>query len=217
MVDQNIKEVIKKRFAELPPSVQRAITSVDVQKKLREAADRHKLHLDQWEILENEVLMTLFGITPVDELQAAIQKEVGVSAEIAVELSADISRIVFEPIREELERELEHPEAKEKEMTGVETAREQVLGNQPKTDSASSFELRASTQQEQGLAGVQSSGNVSRSSQLAAYSSVMPATPPPPPPTEKATRAPSSGAYKAGEVSSARKDIHDDPYRESPA
>lgn len=213
MVDQNTQAQLKKRFAELPPAVQRAITSVDVQKQLREAADRHKLHLDQWEILENEVLMTLFGITPIDELQGSIQKEVKVTAEIAAELAADISRIVFEPIRQELERQLEHPGAKEKKLTGVEQAREQALGQ------GSGFRGQVS-----GNTNAEAQAPVSR--QLKAENSpvpatpgpapVQPATPPPPPPAEKAIRGPASGAYVAGTPSSARKDIHDDPYREPP-
>src|SRR3989338_9801281 len=131
MADQNIQEAMKNRFAELPAPVQKAITSTDIQKRLRELADEHKLHLDQWEILENEVLMALFGITPMDELQSAIQKEVGVSAEVAATLAGDISRIVFEPIRQELERELEHPEAKEKEVSKVDAARTQILAEKP--------------------------------------------------------------------------------------
>jgi len=196
---------MKKRFAELPAPVQKAITSVDIQKQLREAADKHKLHLDQWEILENEVLMALFGITPVDELQSAIQKEVKVSTEVAAALAADISKIVFEPIRQELERELEHPEAKGKEVSGVESMRTKTLA----AESASSFQVPTS-----------SSGDAEippDSSKLEARSYVKPATPSPPPPTEKAIRKPAAGAYRPGEASAARKDVHDDPYRESPA
>lgn len=205
---QDLKEILKQRFKELPPPVQRAIVSEDISKNLRQLSDVRKLHLDQWEKLENEVMMALFGITPIDELQGKIQKELRVSAETSAELSAEISRIVFEPIRQELERELEHPEAKAKEVSGVEAARTQVLGNQPKADAASSVELRASTQD--------ASNITSSSSQLAARSSVVPATPPPTPPTEKAIRAPSSGAYKTGKASSLRRDIADDPYREAP-
>ncbi len=109
----DIQATLKERFAQLPKVVQDAITSADVRKRMRELADTHKLHLDQWETLENEVMMTLFGVIPVDELQANIQKQVGVPEEIAKALAADISKIVFEPIRAELERELEQPAAKD--------------------------------------------------------------------------------------------------------
>ncbi|MBI5457622.1 hypothetical protein HY971_02770 [Candidatus Kaiserbacteria bacterium] len=174
--------ILKKRFTELPKVVQNAITSADVRKHMRELADTHKLHLDQWEMLENEVMMTLFGILPVDELQTNIQKQVGVSKEIAEKLTENISKIVFEPIREELERELEHPDAKAAEVSGVEAARTQMLGGT-----------------------------------AAPAPTVLPATPPAAAPMGKIERAPISAAYKAGEPSTARKSIEDDPYREPPA
>jgi len=188
---QNLKEVLKERFKQLAPPVQRAIVSEDVAKNLRQLAETHKLHLDQWEALENEVQMALFGISPIDELQQAIEREVKVPSEIAAALTADVSRIVFEPIRQELERELEHPAAQEKQVSDVEAARSQLLETSAARNAAAS---------------------------AAPVAPVVPATPPPPPPTEKAVRSlPASGAYKPGEASAARKDVHDDPYREPPA
>jgi len=181
----DMQTTLKERFAELPNVVQNAITSADVRERMRELADTHKLHLDQWETLENEVMMTLFGIVPVDELQANIQKEVGVPEEIAKELTENISKIVFEPIREELERELEHPDAKAAGVSDVEAARTQILGSEDKPAAP-------------------------------AAPAVLPATPPAEPPTGKIARAPVSESYKAGEVSSQRKAVADDPYRESP-
>ena len=195
--DQDTSAVLKERFAQLPKVVQNAITSADVQKHLRELANKNKLHLDQWGKLENEVMMTLFGVTPVDELLPNIKKHVGVSDEMATQLANEISKIVFEPIREELERELEHPDAKAAEVSGVERAREQGLASELP---ASSFEV---------------AGDAQKASQPAP--AVLPATPPTPPLTDKIARAPISAAYKAGEVSVVRKSIEDDPYREPPA
>ena len=62
----DIQTTLKERFMELPRVVQNAITSADVRKRMRELADIHKLHIDQWETLENEVMMTLFGVLPID-------------------------------------------------------------------------------------------------------------------------------------------------------
>lgn len=124
---QQIVETLAKRFAQLPKVVQDAINSADVQKRLRELADTEKLHLDQWEELEHIVQMTLFGIESSENLEKNIQKEVGVSAEVAKILAERVVAIVFEPIRQELERQLEHPDAEEKPKTEVETARESIL------------------------------------------------------------------------------------------
>jgi len=172
--------LLSERFKELPKVVQDAITSTDIEKQLRALADTNKLHLDQWEVLENEVMMTLFGVFPLDELETNIQKHVGVSAGVAKVLRENISRIVFEPIREELERSLDNPQAKEAGMTDVERVGAQAIA-----------------------------------AEKAAM--VTPATPPSTPPEGKVARAPISEAYKAGEPSTERKSVHDDPYREPPA
>jgi hypothetical protein len=178
--EQELNAQFEERLKQLPKVVQDAITSADVQKRLRELSDKHKLHLDQWELLENEVKLALLGFEPAEDLEKNIEKEVGVSAEIAGALAEDISTIVFEPIREELERSLDNPQAKNEKLSDVEKVREQVLAQAKPLVAA-------------------------------------PATPPPVPSEEKAVRAPISEAYKAGEPSTVRKSVHDDPYREPPA
>lgn len=120
-MDTSLQDEFRKRFAELPLPVQRAITSAEVEAHLRGLAEKHKLHLDQWQILENEVMLSLYGFLPVEELQSHIQKEVGVDAATAAELVVAVSEMVFDPIRKELERQLEHPQAVEKEKSNIET------------------------------------------------------------------------------------------------
>ena len=194
MTQDELNEKIRARFKELPKVVQDAILSADVQKHLRALADAHQLHLDQWQLLENNVMMTLLGLQPIEELAANIKDDTEVSEEIAQELAGDISKIVFEPIRQELERELEHPEAKKESISGVEAARTQVLGQAPTANEGIAIKLPEP-----------------------AHPSVAPGTPPQPPPETKVERGPASGAYKPGETSIARKVVEDDPYREPPA
>jgi len=182
----DIDKQLVEHFKALPKVVQDAITSADVQKHMRELADSHKLHLDQWQSLENEVMLTLMGLQPITELQSSLQSEVGLAPDIAASLAGDISKIVFEPIRGELERALDNPQAKDEQLSGVEMAGKQALA------------------QEKAAAG-------------APPATVAPATPPAAPNTDKATRAPISESYKAGETSTQRKSVHDDPYREPPA
>jgi|SRR5665213_719383 len=97
---------LQERFKQLPQVVQDAINSADVEKRMRSLADTQKLHLDQWEALENEVMLALLGFQPVEDLEKNIKSEVGVSDEVAASLSAEVSKIVFEPIRQELEHQL---------------------------------------------------------------------------------------------------------------
>ncbi|OGG52420.1 hypothetical protein A2851_05240 [Candidatus Kaiserbacteria bacterium RIFCSPHIGHO2_01_FULL_53_29] len=202
MTQDELNAKLKERFKELPKVLQDAITSTDIQKQLRELADTNKLHLDQWQLLENEVLLTLMGFQPPEELADNIKADLDVTQEMAQDLASNVSRIVFQPVREQLERELEHPDARAADTTGVEDVRSQVLGEQPV---ASSLEPEASTNAESAT-----------SYKLQATSFVAPATPPSTSPTGKIERAPVSAAYKAGEASTVRKSVEDDPYREPP-
>ena len=186
-----VNDEIEKRFQQLPKVVQDAITSANVEKKLRELADKHKLHVDQWDLLENEVMLTMLGFERPEDLEKNIQKEVGLASETAHALAESINTIVFEPIRQELERQLEHPEAQAETESGVEAARTQILGTKE-------IPLAAPTP--------------AQPPQLL----IAPATPSAPPPEVTVARAPASGAYKPGEASTERASVVDDPYREPP-
>jgi hypothetical protein len=201
-VDTEYEQLIKARMAELPQPVQDAINSADVTNRLRELASSHQLHLDQWDALENEVRMTLLGAKDSDDLAKNIQSEVGVRPEIAAALANDISRVVFEPIRQELERQLEHPDAQAKIETGVETMAAQAL-----SDEAQSVQEAADPVPDDAPAATVAPASIP---------TPAPLVPPPSAPETKAVRAPLSDAYKTGEASSARKDVHNDPYRETP-
>lgn len=129
-MDPELREEIKRRMAALPQSVQDAIAAIDIEKQLRSVSSTHKLHVDQWAILENQVMLTLLGFQNPMQLAGNIESEVGVTSEEASVLAHDISTIVFEPIREELERQLEHPEARGKQISAEEAARNQILATE---------------------------------------------------------------------------------------
>ncbi len=183
--EHDINQQIRERFSKLPKVIQDAITSTDVSQRMRRMADAYDLHLDQWELLENEVHLALLGFSPMEKLAENIRREVGVREEVANKLADDITKEIFEPVREELERELEHPEAEDEKVTSVEAARRNAIA-------AEGAEARA------------------------AAPGATPATPPEPAPETKAERGPASGAYVPGVASSERKDVVDDPYRETP-
>lgn len=184
--DTELQELFQKRLRELPQVVQNAIRSADVQKRLRNLADTNKLHLDQWQILENEVMLTVLGFQQIESLEKNIKDQVGVSDEIAHALTESANQLIFEPIRAELERELEHPEAHVEEVSGVEAAQQQILAEAKETQTS------------------------------VVTPEVAPATPPTPAPEVKVARPSESTAYKPGEASSQRGTVHDDPYRVPP-
>src|SRR3989344_3982919 len=205
--DTDVQKELEMRFKELPQVVRDAIKSADVEQRLRALANTHKLHVDQWEKLENEVMLALLAFEPIEDLQTNIRTNVGVGDVTAAALAEDISKTIFEPIRQELERELEHPEAQAENVSGVETARTQEL------------QAEGNRQKAIGNDALQQSSPVTPATPPPAPvpTPVVPATPPPAPPVVKAVRAPTSSAYHPGEPSAAPKNVHDDPYRESPA
>lgn len=189
---QELQAMMGEQLAALPLVVQRAIASSDLQKNLRDLSTTEKLHLDQWESLEHVVMLTLLGIHPIEELEHNIASEVGVPMETATKLAQSINLSVFEPIREELERQLEHPDAQAKEVSGVEAARNEALAN-AQEDSPTATPAAAPT-----------------------VPAIQPATPPPPTPEVKVSRPAESSTYKPGETSAQRAAVHEDPYREPP-
>lgn len=197
----DIAEELKTRFLQLPKVLREAITSADVEKRLRELAESHKLHIDQGQKLENEVMLALFGFQKVENLEENLKKEVGISAEIANVLAGDIAESIFQPIREELEKELaDKPGAGSQEP--VASDQRPVAGSQqPAANDLNPVSPSPATSY--GLP--------------ATSSSVLPSTPPPPPNTEKSIRAPASSAYTSQAPSHERSAVEGDPYRESTA
>lgn len=200
-MDPDVKKIIEEQFRLLPAPVQRAITSAEMDEKFRVLAQKYGLHYDQWDKLENQIMLTVLGLAEADEMVNEVVKQTGLEKTRAETIVNDVAVTIFKPIREQLERELEHPEAKTREESGVEAARTSVLaGNVAEITPTAPGSAQAPAPTSASLP-----------------PPVTAATPPPPPPTEKAIRMPASGAYKPGEASHTRKDVHDDPYREPPA
>lgn len=104
---QSLDQELKTRFNELHPVVQQAIKSAELEQHLREVSQRYRLHLNQWQVLENEVMMALLGVTSVDELAENIQQEVEIDGDLAQQIADDIFERVFRPIRSAMEQSLQ--------------------------------------------------------------------------------------------------------------
>lgn len=130
-----LDQFLKERFAQLPKIVQDSITSADVEEHLRRLSQIHKLHLDQWQLLENNVMLSLLGVEKIEDLVKNLQEDLGINAEAAAALASDVSSIIFEPIRAELERELElaepQPEGEEGDAMGSHALTQAMSAAQP--------------------------------------------------------------------------------------
>lgn len=133
MENINQTDLLKSYFVALPTPVQEAILSSEIESKLRTLAETHKLHLDKWQILEAEVMFALLGVKPLRELSATIQKSLGLTETEATPLVTDISHIIFEPIRAEMERALGAPQAQEEIQSDIENIRTKLLAQEKTT------------------------------------------------------------------------------------
>jgi len=108
------EDTIADRFIALPQSVQDAITDADVEKKLRKLAAKHKLHLDQWVLLENEIMFSILGLADPKDMAKNIAREVHIDSERAQKLVDEIALQIFQPIHQLLQEELseKHPKRK---------------------------------------------------------------------------------------------------------
>jgi hypothetical protein len=179
MTKPDIHEIIDKRIAELPPVVQRAIEDASVEKKLRTLAQKHKLHLDQWVLLENEIMLTLLGLAEPEEMAGNIAREVRIDKDVAEKIVADIATQVFQPIRAQLRGEMSEEESERRPLQG-----------------ASKTEPLASAKD-------------------TLKSSIPPGEPQIAPKPEGKKAPTDSTTYAPGKTSMERRDVNEDPYRES--
>jgi cell division septation protein DedD len=198
MDEKELQTQLATRFKKLPKVVQDAITSAEVEKHLRALSEKHKLHLDQWAVLENEVMLTMVGLEKPADLAKNIAREVGVQEDVAEALAADISATVFAPVRVELERLV--PDAE-----GSAAPAPAPVPPPQATPAIAPVPASAATPTPIPAA---------PTTPPAPAQPIIAATPPRTAPTTKIERAPVSNAYGAAVASHERVAIEGDPYRE---
>lgn len=159
----------------LHPVIKSAIQSSKINIFLQSLVKKYKIPLDKFNGLEAAVLMVLVGALRSEDVVQTFVSDIGIEKSIADTLASDLNVGIFAPIREEIERQLDHPDAKEKVGTPIEDMTSEIL----KTVSENSAPTTAQTQQD-------------------------------------ALITTDTTSYHAGTPSTARKDVHNDPYREQP-
>lgn len=250
-MDNDIEQAIQEQFQALPESVRGAITSAHVDSQLREMEKKYGLHIDQWAKLENQIMLTVLGLSEADDLVHNIVSQVGITEELANTIVDDVSVTIFKPIREELERQLAHPDAVEKVQSSVDQMRGQVLAQAGGSSAPAPQPNPTPTQPAAPAAPVPVPTPAPApmpTPPTPATTQPAPATAPavtsapqpmptapgepapqaaapvpqqtdaanPQPEQQPVARAPISETYKTGTLSTERKDVHNDPYRESP-
>jgi hypothetical protein len=98
------EQIIKKRFAELPEDVRKAITSVNTVDVILKLGQKHALHIDQTGDLENETSFILLGFEHPSEYVNNISKALNVPEVKARAIAQDVNEQIFRPIRDSLQK-----------------------------------------------------------------------------------------------------------------
>ncbi len=103
-MEDDISKKVQARFAELPQDVQAAVQSADLSTRIQKIGERHKLHIDQMGVLQDETLLVMLGFEALDTLSKNIEKALNIQREESTALAVDIGNEIFTPIRESLKK-----------------------------------------------------------------------------------------------------------------
>lgn len=98
------REQLLDLYKSLPKELQTAIFSADNADKMFDICQRNGVKEDKTisEIAKNSGYV-LMGVLPPEELQKVLEKEIGLKKELAKQISWEISRFIFLPLRQYLE------------------------------------------------------------------------------------------------------------------
>ncbi len=99
-----LTQQIQARLAELPLDVRQAVESAGLDSHVQTIGNKHQLHIDQTGKLQNETLLVMLGFTSTSDFVGNLAAHVGVPAEKASAIAADINNEIFGPIRESLKK-----------------------------------------------------------------------------------------------------------------
>lgn len=109
------ERLIAERLSLLPPDVKRAISDSHLGEHLLEVAQRNRLRVDESKTLENETMLALLGVEPLENFRSNLGRHANLSPEAAATVSNDVNRLIFAPIRESLKKLWDEEGAEEPE------------------------------------------------------------------------------------------------------
>lgn len=95
----------------MPPVVRAYLTSGRCSAVARDLMIQYGLHIDQGGIFERELMLLIMGIESPEAFLDALEHEAGIPDDVARNLTADINRDVFIPMRDEMRRSDSVPNA----------------------------------------------------------------------------------------------------------
>jgi hypothetical protein len=147
-MEQEISMALREQMEKLPPEVQRAVTSPDLRKKIKEIGDRNKLHIDQIGLLEDETVLVMIGLEEPADFTDNIASHVRMEKEVAQRVSGEVSEKVFIPIRDAMKKFMSEEPKIVGSQEGIDSSTSTTtLASAPSTSKLPPLEPRSSTPQ----------------------------------------------------------------------
>jgi hypothetical protein len=114
------KEQYKKQYSVLPPVIKDFMAKEETIEKILDIGKKYNLHIDQLQILNEEVGLVLHGLEKPGNFINNLRKYLGLSEDIANLITYDLNQQIFAEIRGELEKLSSSPQQMfDQKMGGV--------------------------------------------------------------------------------------------------
>jgi len=102
MPEEYVREQLWKLYGKLPEELKEAIFSVGTADIIGNTCERHKVPEEKVSEVAKYTGRVLMGLLPPNEFEGALEKEVKLKKDSAKNVSREISRLVFFPLKEVL-------------------------------------------------------------------------------------------------------------------
>lgn len=90
---------IEKQLKTLPDTAQEAIRNFDLTNAIIDLAQKYNLHIDDADVLKNETLAVITGLTPAKEYKNILKQNINLSSDLIDGLLEDTNHMIFTKIR----------------------------------------------------------------------------------------------------------------------
>ncbi|MCK4387103.1 MAG: hypothetical protein KAV41_03430 [Candidatus Pacebacteria bacterium] len=125
-------KTLEEKYRAIPDDVREAISSSEVNRKLRDLTDKYKLQFDEAEDLTKEIGFVMLGLKSPDNFVKNIQKATALDSKTSTQIAEDVNNTIFKDIRKSI-RQIHSKPSEENSRTAeqIETDEElEELGEQ---------------------------------------------------------------------------------------
>lgn len=95
---ENLKELIKENYKNLPEDLQESVANPALINKLQEIAKAYRLNKGQIDVLKNETYFVLLGLANISEFENNLEENLEIEEERILDIADDVYEKVFQPV-----------------------------------------------------------------------------------------------------------------------